>query len=196
MSLGPSASASAGSNHQRRGPRRTSSTPYSPDCVGVKFCESIRRDRGLGSSHDPHRFSQSVLRIGGHSVPFRGSAIVPTILFFLSRAPEKVPPPVCTKVSHEECGLFWHIAPSADNKAALFTGVRGRGILRTSPVMTSAQLAPYGTPNRTYVLWEKATRQPSGGSISRVGGWGMTSMLTRSNSSERTCSPGSPVIAA
>jgi hypothetical protein len=40
-----------------------------------------------------------------------------------------VPPPVCTKVSHEECALFWHIAPSADNKAALFTRVRGRGML-------------------------------------------------------------------
>src|SRR5215212_11398012 len=40
--------------------------------------------------------------------------------------------PVCTKVSHEECGLFWHIAPSADNKAALFTRVRGIGILGSS----------------------------------------------------------------
>jgi hypothetical protein len=32
------------------------------------------------------RLSKAVLRIEGHSVPFRGSAIVPTILFFLSRA--------------------------------------------------------------------------------------------------------------
>src|SRR5215216_3468968 len=138
MSLEPSATASAASNHQRSGPRRTSPTPYSPDCVGVKFCELLRRDGVLRSSHDPDRLSQSVLRKGSHSVPFRGSAIVPTILFFLSRAPEKVPPPICTKVSHEECALFWHIAPSADNMAALFTRVRGREILRTSPITSSA----------------------------------------------------------
>ena len=30
--------------------------------------------------------SQSVLRIGIHSVPFRGSVIVPTMFYFLSRA--------------------------------------------------------------------------------------------------------------
>ena len=36
-----------------------------------------------------HRLSQSVLRIEGHTAPFRGSAIVPTILFFLSRALKK-----------------------------------------------------------------------------------------------------------
>ena len=34
----------------------------------------------------PSTLSQSVLRIGSHSVPFRGSAIVPTIFYFLSRA--------------------------------------------------------------------------------------------------------------
>ena len=33
-----------------------------------------------------HRLSQRVLRIGSQSVPFRGSAIVPTISYFLSRA--------------------------------------------------------------------------------------------------------------
>ena len=38
-----------------------------------------------------HRLSQSVLRIGSQSVLFRGSAIVPTRLSFLSRAPKKVP---------------------------------------------------------------------------------------------------------
>jgi len=30
--------------------------------------------------------SQSVLRKGSHSVPFRGSVIVPTMFYFLSRA--------------------------------------------------------------------------------------------------------------
>src|SRR5215207_9329570 len=38
--------------------------------------------RGLYS----HRLSHPVLRIARHTAPFRGSAIVPTILSFLSRA--------------------------------------------------------------------------------------------------------------
>src|SRR5215203_5611007 len=55
-------------------------------------CE-LRRDGVLRSSAirlsakcTPHRLSQRVLRNGSHSAPFRGSAIVPTILSFLSRA--------------------------------------------------------------------------------------------------------------
>src|SRR5215210_5312514 len=40
----------------------------------------------LRSKHAPHRLSQSVLRIASHTRPFRGSAIVPTRLSFLSRA--------------------------------------------------------------------------------------------------------------
>jgi len=51
--------------------------------------------------------------------------------YSFSPEPPKRCLPVCTKVSHE-CGVFWHIAPSADNKAALFTGLRGRGILGSS----------------------------------------------------------------
>jgi hypothetical protein len=41
------------------------------------------------SSHDPHRLSQSVLRKGSHSVPFRGSAIVPTHSYSFSPEPPK-----------------------------------------------------------------------------------------------------------
>src|SRR5918995_3351298 len=40
----------------------------------------------LRCTHYPHRLSHSVLRIARHTAPFRGSAIVPTILSFLSRA--------------------------------------------------------------------------------------------------------------
>src|ERR671920_1489225 len=58
-------------------------------CVGMKFCELLRRDGVPRSSHDPDRLSQSVLRIGGHSVPFRGSAIVPTQSYSFSPEPPK-----------------------------------------------------------------------------------------------------------
>src|ERR671912_1844978 len=40
----------------------------------------------LRCTHDPHRLSHPVLRIARHTAPFRGSAIVPTKLSFLSRA--------------------------------------------------------------------------------------------------------------
>src|SRR5919112_3637603 len=48
--------------------------------------------RGLYS----HRLSHPVLRIGSHTAPFRGSAIVPTILSFLSRALKR-PVPLYTR---------------------------------------------------------------------------------------------------
>ena len=52
-----------GPGTQRTSPRRSS----------TKFAyQALRR------THDPHRLSQRVLRIASHSVPFRGSAIVPT----------------------------------------------------------------------------------------------------------------------
>jgi len=86
---------------------RPYSCPYSPKCVEGVFCEVELPLYGvLGSS--PNRLcevrairldSQRVLRIGRHSVPFRGSAIVPTISSFLSRAPEKVPTPYITRTS-------------------------------------------------------------------------------------------------
>ena len=46
----------------------------------------VRGKVAPGSKHDPHRLSQAALRIEGHTAPFRGSAIVPTRLSFLSRA--------------------------------------------------------------------------------------------------------------
>jgi hypothetical protein len=64
---------------------RDSPQCYSPNLVEGGFSEVELPLYGvLRSSHDPHRLSQSVLRIVLHSVPFRGSAIVPTISFFLS----------------------------------------------------------------------------------------------------------------
>jgi hypothetical protein len=79
--------------------------------VEEEFCE-LRRHGVLGSS--PNRLcevrairldSQRVLRIGRHSVPFRGSAIVPTILSFLSRAPEKVPIRIYEGIPQVDCLL-------------------------------------------------------------------------------------------
>jgi hypothetical protein len=84
---------------------------YSPDYLEVEFCE-LRLYGVLGSS--PNRLcevrairldSQRVLRIGRHSVPFRGSAIVPTILSFLSRAPEKVPIRIYEGIPQVDCLL-------------------------------------------------------------------------------------------
>src|ERR671912_1132316 len=46
----------------------------------------------LRCTHDPHRLSHPVLRIVLHTAPFRGSAIVPTRLSFLSRALERCLP--------------------------------------------------------------------------------------------------------
>jgi hypothetical protein len=43
----------------------------------------------LRSSHYSHRPSQPILRLAHHSVPFRGSAVVPTDLIFLRRAPKR-----------------------------------------------------------------------------------------------------------
>ena len=58
-----------------------------------------------------HRLSQRVLRIGSQSVPFRGSAIVPTISFFLSRALKGYLPPYIR--GHCTSRPFWHAPPSA-----------------------------------------------------------------------------------
>src|SRR5215212_3315567 len=58
-----------------------------------EFCElrltefyEVRLSGSAKYTRSPSTLSQSVLRIGSHSVPFRGSAIVPTIFYFLSRA--------------------------------------------------------------------------------------------------------------
>src|ERR671911_564668 len=58
-------------------------------------CEGV-----LGSSHDPHRPSQPVLIVTRQSVPFRGSAIVPTQSYILSfPSPEKVLTPSTVRSS-------------------------------------------------------------------------------------------------
>jgi hypothetical protein len=74
----------------RRGASRSiSSSVYRPklrlERCSYPFSDCFTR-RILRSTHDPHRLSQPVLRITRHTAPFRGSAIVPTISFFLSRA--------------------------------------------------------------------------------------------------------------
>jgi len=68
-------------------------------CADFHAFSELRLGKILLRTHDPHRLSQSVLRIALHSVPFRGSAIVPTILSFLSRAPKRCLP-VCTRALH------------------------------------------------------------------------------------------------
>jgi hypothetical protein len=74
----------------RRGASRSiSSSVYRPK-LRLKRCSYPFSDcftrRVLRSTQEPHRLSQPVLRITRHTAPFRGSAIVPTISFFLSRA--------------------------------------------------------------------------------------------------------------
>jgi hypothetical protein len=79
----------------------------------------------LRTKHGPHGLSQPVLRIAHHTKPFRGSAIVPTILFFLSRA------------------LKWCLYPqSADTEAAIFTAVSGKRFILRSPVAGSCICTP------------------------------------------------------
>ena len=51
------------------------------------------------------RLSQSVLRFSRHSAPFRGSAIVPTRLSFLSRAPKRCLPRIYEGIPQVECFL-------------------------------------------------------------------------------------------
>ena len=65
--------------------------------IALHFTEARTR-RVLRSTHAPHRLSQPVLRITRHTAPFRGSAIVPTISFFLSRALKR-PVPLYTRAS-------------------------------------------------------------------------------------------------
>src|SRR5215212_7784134 len=61
----------------------------SPECLEGAFV--------LGTHHAPSTLSQRVLRIASHTRSFRGSAIVPTILSFLSRALKRCLP-VYTRV--------------------------------------------------------------------------------------------------
>ena len=76
----------------------------------LPFSDSLTR-RVLRRTHDAHRFSHPVLRITRHSALFRGSAIVPTISSFLSRALKRCLPEYTralhkwTSVAHcAECG--------------------------------------------------------------------------------------------
>ncbi len=62
--------------------------------VGSGLCGLSRRHElrlggVLQSSHDPHRLSQPVLILTHHTGPFRGSAVVPTDLIYLRRAPKR-----------------------------------------------------------------------------------------------------------
>jgi hypothetical protein len=85
--------------------------------------DSLTR-RVLPRTHDPHRFSHPFLRIIRHSAPFRGSAIVPTISSFLSRALKRCVP-VYTKAS-----LKWIVF--GIGSLASLTGSSRPGLLCTS----------------------------------------------------------------
>src|SRR5215204_4142268 len=81
--------------------------------------------RGLYS----HRLSHPVLRIALHTAPFRGSAIVPTILSFLSRALKRRVPSYTRASLRLDCSRY--IPPRADTEATPFTEVPGMYILRS-----------------------------------------------------------------
>jgi hypothetical protein len=65
-----------------------------PEALRIKHI--LIRVLGSGvarSTHDPYRLWQPILKLTPHTGPFRGSAIVPTISFVLSRAPKRCLPP-------------------------------------------------------------------------------------------------------
>src|SRR5918996_1327768 len=96
-----------------------------------KSCELLRLRRVL-------RLSQSSLRFGRHSAPFRGSAIVPTRrLSFLSRAPKRWLSPCIEE--HHTGQLRWSASLKLRIFSPLFTPVRARVIPRTSPLRSSTK---------------------------------------------------------
>jgi hypothetical protein len=78
--------------------------PTSPKLVEGELCE-LPLYGVLRSSYDPHRLSQPVLRLTAKVRLFRGSAVVPTILSLLSRAPKGRPR--CTLPDTKELLSAW-----------------------------------------------------------------------------------------
>ena len=98
-----------------RADREDTRSGFERDATATRPAASWLTQAGTGAfgqsvvDHNGKRLSQAVLRIEGHSVPFRGSAIVPTILFFLSRALKR-----CLPV-YTRAFLEWTtLAPSAE----------------------------------------------------------------------------------
>jgi hypothetical protein len=69
-------------------------TPLTPPGLFRQFLNGV-----LGSSHDPHRLSQPVLRITRQSVPFSGLGDCPNNLILPFPSPEKVPTPSVVRSS-------------------------------------------------------------------------------------------------
>src|SRR5829696_8389829 len=103
--------------------------------------------RSAECAHDPHRLSQSVLRIARHTGSFRGSAIVPTILSFLSRALKRRVPLYTRASLRLDCFLI--DSAGVDTEATLFTEVLGNADSPKSRwrILPSPGPRPVGVPD-------------------------------------------------
>src|SRR5215213_9730987 len=103
---------------------RDSPQCYSPNLVEGGFSEVELPLYGvLRSSHDPHLHSLRVFSESFSIVCLFGARRLSQQSHSFSPEPQKGAYPYVR--SHRTSGLFWHIAPSPDNKAALIIRVLG-----------------------------------------------------------------------